>query len=204
MATEPLRRKLSLISVVSLLYLFLIYTDPLWMRYPGGLWIPILFLLIVVGFFWLTFSLCIELLGLMKNKKDRTWRQMLPALLITLILCFSFFYTIPFDVEEEVYGKVLFRACYEGTQNQATLKLREGNRFEIHWTGVFFYDEYFVGRYSQSLDTLFLNYQGDKPARFGEIVYMESQSKLLRTIRQHGDSSANDVSFYYGYCQGLN
>lgn len=197
-------KKLALIGLVSVTLLILIYISPLWIRFPGGLWIPLIFLLVVAGFIWLLVKLIKEIIGLIKNRRTFKWSHLLPTILIVGVLCFTFFNTLSFGIEDRVYGKVTFRACYEGTQNQATFKLREGNRFEIHWTGVFFYDEYFTGTYRQIGDTLILDYHTDNPTRFGDRIFMDNQKELLTTIRQEKDSLKSVVPFYYGYCKGLN
>lgn len=197
-------KKLVSIVIVSVVLLLLIYTDPIWTRHPGGLWIPLIFLSIVAGFFWIIIKLIKEVIRLIKNRKIFVWNDLLPTIVICGFLFFNFFNPLPFNVEETIYGKVIFRACYEGTQNQATFKLREGNNFELHWTGVFFYDKYFAGKYKQVGDTLFLDYHTDQPGRFGDQIYMDKASQLLTTIRTGDDSLHNAVSFYYGYCKGLN
>ena len=197
-------KKLVVIGLVSLTLLTLIYTDPIWTRYPGGLWTPLIFLIIVGGLLWLLIKLIKEIIGLIKNRKTFKANHLLPTILILAILCFTFFNTLSFDIEDSLYGKVVFRACYEGTQNQATFKLRNENRFEIHWTGAFFYDEYFTGTYMQVGDTLILDYHSDKPIRFGDRILMDNESELLITIRTDNDSLKNVVPFYYGYCKGLN
>lgn len=197
-------KKLVSIGLISVILLLLIYTDPLWTRYPGGLWIPVIFLTIVVGFLWLIIKLVREIIGLIKNRKSFKQNHLLPTILIVGVLCFTFFNTLSFDIDERFYGKVVFRACYEGTQNQATFKLREGNKFEIHWTGVFFYDEYFTGTYLQIGDTLILDYQTERPVRFGDRIFMDNTNEILTTIRQENDGLKNVVPFYYGYCKGLN
>ena len=130
--------------------------------------------------------------------------HLLPVTLIVGILCFIFFNTFSFDIEDKIYGKVVFRACYEGTQNQATFKLREGNKFELHWTGVFFADNYYTGTYKQVGDTLFLHYHSDRPSRFGDKIVMDDKSELLTTVRHENDNLNYVVKFYYGYCKGLN
>jgi hypothetical protein len=192
------------IGLVSVTLLFIIYTNDLWTRYPGGFWIPLIFLLIVAGFIWLVIKLVKEIIGLIKNRKTYKWNHLLPTILIVGVLCFTCLNTFSLDIEDKVYGKVVFIACYEGTQNQATFKLREGNRFEIHWTGVFFYDEYFTGTYRQTGDFLILDYYTDRPIRFGDRIFMDKQNELLTTIGQNKDSLKNVVLFYYGYCKGLN
>jgi hypothetical protein len=197
-------KKLVSIGLVSVTLLILIYTDPIWTRNPGGLWIPLIGLLIVAGFLWLMIKLIREIIGLIKNRKTFKKNHLLPTILIAAVLCFSFFNTFSLDIEDKIYGKVVFRACYEGTQNQATFKLREGNRFELHWTGVFFADNYYTGTYKQIGDTLFLDYFSDRPTRFGDKIFKDNKNELLTTIRHENDSLEYVVPFYYGYCKGLN
>ena len=121
------------------------------------------------------------------------------------MLCFTFFNRSSFDIEDKIYGKVVFRACHEGALNHAIFELREGNRFEIHSTGLFFAD-YFAGTYKQIADTLLLDYHSDIPIRFGDRIFMDNQKELLRIIRQENDSLKKVVPFYfyYGDCKGLN
>jgi len=197
-------KKLVSIGLVSVTLLILIYTDPIWTRNLGGPWIPLIGLLIVAGFLWLVIKLIREIIGLIKNRKTLKKNHLFPTILIVAVLCFTFFNTFSFDIEDKIYGKVVFRACYEGTQNQATFKLRDGNRFEIHWTGVFFADNYYTGTYKQIGDTLFLDYFSDRPTRFGDKIFMDNKNELLTTIRQENDSLEYVVPFYYGYCKGLN
>ena len=199
-----MRNKLISIGLVSVTLLILIYTDPLWTRYPGGLWIPLIFILILAGFIWLIVKLIKEIILLIKDRKSFKWNQLSPTTLIVAVLCFTFFNTFSFDIDEKVYGKVIFRACYEGTQNQATFKLRDKNRFEIHATGVFFYDEYFTGQYTQHGDTLDLRYDGVVHGAVGERVFMNNLDSVLEVIKLNVDSTRRPLTFYYGYCKGLN
>jgi hypothetical protein len=191
-------------GLISVILLILIYTDPLWTRYPGGLWIPLIFLLIVAGFFWLIIKLVEEVIGLIKNRKAFKMGHLLQTILIVGILCFSFFNTFSFDIEDKIYGKVVFRACYEGTQNHTTFKLREGNRFEVHATGVFFYDEYFTGQYIQRGDTVDLEYNGRVNKAIGEKVFLNNRDEVLEPTHNNLDSTRRPLKFYYGYCKGLN
>ncbi|MBC34644.1 MAG: hypothetical protein CL663_01175 [Bacteroidetes bacterium] len=137
----------------------------------------------------------------MKRKKLNIIALSIALLSITLV----YFGVIP-TREKTVPDsrKVVFRACYEGTQNQATFKLFENNEFELHWSGAFFYRELFTGTYKEKSDTLFLNYETAKAIRFGEKILMDSVNEQLITIRHDGDSLVNVVAFYYGFCKGLN
>jgi hypothetical protein len=197
-------KKLVSIGLVSVILLILIYTDAIWARYPGGLWIPLIGLLIVAGFLWLLIKIIREIIALIKNRDNFKTSHLVPVIIILGVFCFTFFNPLSFVIEDKIYGKVIFRACFEGTQNQATFKLREGDRFEIHWTGVFFADNYYTGTYNQVGDTLFLDYKSDRPRRFGDKILMDDKNELLTTIRHDNDSLDYVVKFYYGYCKGLN
>ncbi len=192
------------IGLVSIVLILLIYTDPIWTRTPGGWWNVLIFLLIVALFFWLIIKLVKEVIALIKRIKEFTWTHLLPTILILLVFCFIFFNTISFDIEDRIYGKVIFQACYEGTQNQSTFKLRENNRFEIHATGIFFYDKYITGHYTQHGDTLDLAYDGDHYRNIGNKLLMNNKDQVVEPIMEKPDSSSRQLTFYYGYCQGLN
>lgn len=193
--------KISLI--ISILFVGLIRLKPIWERNPGGLWNVLFYLVIAILFFWLIVKIIKEIIRLVKQRGNLTFRLLIPILIMTLLLLDGMFNPLKIDLNR-TYGNVIFRACYEGTQNQATFKLLDDNKFEIHWTGVFFYDEYFIGNYNKSGDTLNLDYSWRKPIRFGEQILMNNEKKILQTIRSENDNLRNVVPFYYGYCKGLN
>ena len=115
-------------------------------------------------------------------------------------------YTIfsPYRLNSEcLESKIVLRACFEGTQNQATLKFREDKTFEINWTGAFFADSWYIGTYKQTSDTFYLYYTTEKPYRFGDTVLNNGQS-LITLNKNKIDSSQYFVAFYLGYCKGLN
>jgi len=98
-----------------------------------------------------------------------------------------------------VYGQEIFRACYEGTLNQATFRLRDSGKFDIHWTGVFFSDDLYTGDYIQTGDTILLGFDTEIPRNLddtlvvkGEYIYRLQADSLVLT------------NFYLGYCKGLN
>lgn len=196
-------RNLKISLIISILFVGLIRFIPIWERNPGGFWNLLFYLAIVVLFFWLIVKIIKETVRLIKQRKTMTFRLFIPIMIMTLMLLDGMFNPLKIDLNK-IYGNVVFRACYEGTQNQATFKLLEKNKFEIHWTGVFFYDEYFVGTYEKRGDTLYLDYRGKKPVRFGERVLMNNDKEILETLRRDDDSLRNVVPFYYGFCKGLN
>lgn len=196
-------RNLKISLIISILFVGLILFIPIWERNPGGFWNLLFYLAIVVLFFWLIVKIIKEIVRLIKQRKTLTFRLFIPIMIMTLMLLDGMFNPLKIDLNK-IYGNVVFRACYEGTQNQATFKLLEKNKFEFHWTGVFFYDEYFVGTYEKRGDTLYLDYRGKKPVRFGERVLMNNDKEILETLRRDDDSLRNVVPFYYGFCKGLN
>lgn len=197
--TKPL--KISII--VSIAFVGLLRLRPIWERNPGGLWNVLFFLTIAILFVWISIKIVIEIVRIIKNRRSLKLISFMPIGILLIALLDGLYNPLRINLEN-VYGAVTFRACYEGTQNQSTFKLREPDKFEIHWTGVFFYDEFFKGTYSKSGDTLFLNYDGKKPSRFGDKILMDSENESLQTIRSEGDSLEYVVPFYYGYCKGLN
>jgi hypothetical protein len=196
-------RNLKISLIISILFVGLIRFIPIWERNPGGFWNLLFYLAIAVLFFWLIVKIIKEIVRLIKQRKNLTFRLFIPILIMTLMLLDGMFNPLKIDLNR-LYGNVVFRACFEGTQNQATFKLLENNKFEIHWTGVFFYDEYFVGTYEKHGDTLFLDYHGKRPIRFGDKILMNNEKEILETIRFENDSLKNVVPFYYGFCKGLN
>jgi hypothetical protein len=196
-------RNLKISLIISILFIGLIRLKPFWERNPGGFWNFLFYLAIAILFFWLIIKIIKEIFRLIKQRKNLTFRLFIPILIMTLLFLDGIFNPLKIDLNR-LYGNVIFRACFEGTQNQATFKLLDNDRFEIHWTGVFFYDEYFVGTYEKNGDTLYLDYRWKKPIRFGEKILMNNEKEILQTIRSENDSLRNVVPFYYGYCKGLN
>lgn len=191
-------RNLKISLIISVLFVGLIRFRPIWERNPGGFWNMLFFLGIAIIFFWLIVKIIIEISRLIKQRKNLTFKQFVPFLIMTVLLLDGMFNPLKIDLDK-VYGHVDFRACYEGTQNQATLKLRESGKFDIHWTGVFFYDEFFTGKYVKNGDTILLDFKTEKPRNFsdtlvvnGDYIYSLKADSLIST------------HFYLGYCKGLN
>src|SRR4029078_842733 len=126
----------------------------------------------------------------------------LPTIIVALTLTYTLLSPLRLD-SEALESKVVLRACFEGTQNQAYILFRESNIFEINWTGAFLYDEWFYGTYKQKEDTFFLNYETEKPYRFGDTLINNGES-LITINKFKMDSNQYFVPFYLGYCKGLN
>jgi hypothetical protein len=157
--------------------------------------IPIAFIVIVVYFIK-------GLMTIFRNRKHLGFPIFLPTLISFTTLACTLFSPWRLD-SDKLESPVVIRACFEGTQNQAYIKMRKDKSFEINWTGVFFYDEWFFGTYSQKSDTIFLKYKTDKPYRFGDTI-LNNGSSLIPLNKFKKDSSQYFVPFYLGYCKGLN
>ena len=156
--------------------------------------VPILFLLIVI------YSLK-ESVSLLQHRQIFRIINFTPITFYLLTLAYLFFSPHQFS-SEQLESPVVMRACFEGTQNQATLKFRENRTFELHWTGIFFANTWYSGNYIQKGDTLVLNYGNEKPIRFGHLIIIKDGE--LQTVKTATDSLQNVVHFYLGYCKHLN
>jgi hypothetical protein len=180
----------------SLVFILLILSNPIWTRYPGGLWILLISLLVIFILIWLLIKFIKEIFGLIKNRKTLKPHNFLPILIIISVGVMTSF--IP-DTEDFLFGKVTFRACYSGT-GSLSIKLRGKNRFEIHSTGIFFYDKYFIGQYSITGDTLNLNYNGEPHPIIGQKLYMNNIDQFLIPLKPP-DRNSKALIFNYGYCK---
>ncbi len=162
----------------------------------------ILTLLIPMLFIAMTVYFIKGIICIFRNRKKLTFQIFIPLTICTITLAYTLLSPYRLD-SENLESNVIFRACYEGTQNQATLKFREDKTFELHWTGVFFSNSWYIGTYQQNADTLYLHYSTEKPFRFGDTIVIKDD--LLITVnKQKIDSSQYFVPFYLGYCKGLN
>jgi hypothetical protein len=158
--------------------------------------------LIPVSFVYIVFYLVKGLIQIFRNIKQLSINICLPLFITILTLIYLFF--SPYRLNsEKLSSKVRYRACFEGTQNQAYILFRENQSFEINWTGVFFANAWYYGTYLQKADTFYLDYETEKPYRFGDTIVNTGQN--LITINKHRiDSNQYFVPFYLGYCKGLN
>lgn len=119
-----------------------------------------------------------------------------------VIIAYTLFSPYRLD-SENLESKVELRACYEGTQNQATLKLRADKSFELNCTGVFFADDWYLGYWVRKGDRIFLKYKNDECKVLGTMLlikdgYLHQIAPALNKLK--------DVRplFYLGYCKHEN
>lgn len=198
-----LNKSLKYSILLTFAFILIIRLRPIWERYTTKILMIFLFLTIIILFFLIMIKLIIELIKILSNLKNLNFISILPFGILLIGLLDGIFNPLRIDLDK-IYGDVTFRACYEGTQNQATFILRSKNKFEIHWTGAFFYSEYFYGTYNIISDTLFLQNESDNNIPVGEKLFMDNKNKILRPIQIDSDNLKNRYIFYYGYCKGLN
>ena len=191
-------KTLKISIIISILFIGLIRFRPIWERNPGGFWNVLFFLGIAVLFFWILTKIVIEIIRIIKKRKGLSFKVFIRILVLIIGISDGMFNPFKIDLDS-VYGKTIFQACYEGTQNQATFKLRESGKFDIHWTGVFFSDDFFTGNCSRNGDTLILNFNTEIPRNLDDtLIIKEEYIYRLKT------DTLISTHFYLGYCKGLN
>lgn len=96
-------------------------------------------------------------------------------------------------------ANIEINACFEGTQNQATLNFRVDNTFDLLWAGFLFCDLY-EGTYKRNNDTLFLIYSTKKPERIGS-KFIVNEKELIALDKK---DNLTNLKFIKGKCLGLN
>lgn len=180
------------------MFLGLTVLEPIWIRKIGGFWNILIYLTLVVLFFWLIIKIIKEIILIIKQRRALNFKLFLPLIIMTI----SFYLTFsnPFRAMlEENSVNVVFRACYEGTQNQSTFQLMDNGKFEIYSTGVFFSDNYFNGTYLRNGDTIFLKFESEKPRLISDTIVI--QNEYLFALKK---DTLIPTRYYLGFCKGLN
>lgn len=114
--------------------------------------IPITFVTIVI----------FEIKGIIKiirYRQNLSFKFCLPTIVCSITLLYNLLCPYRLD-SEKLESEVEFRACYEGTQNQAYILFRKDKTFELNWTGVFGYNEWWTGKWNKAGNILTLKYDG--------------------------------------------
>ena len=191
-------KTLKISIVLSIVFIGLIRFRPIWERNPGGFWNVLFFLGIAILFFWILAKIVIEIIRIIKVRSELSFKVFIPILVLVIGIADGMYNPFKIDLDS-IYGKTVFRACYEGTQNQATFKLKDSGKFEIHSTGAFFSDNFYTGKYSMNGDTILMDYDAEIPRIFGDTLIIKGQN----LYRLKSDTLIT-THFYLGYCKGLN
>jgi hypothetical protein len=191
-------KKLVISFVQSVLFFCFLIFEPIWNRHIGGPWNFFVNLITFVLGIWIFGKVIIEIVRIIKNL--RTFRLINYFPVIVLISAIVLSFIIPFNRLFVFYeSPIVFRACYEGTQNTSTLILKENMEFEIHSTGVFFSDNYYFGTYRKTGDTILLYFKKEKPRLIGDTMIIKDN--YLYKIEKDTIVSTH---YYVGNCKGEN
>ena len=202
MTNNFIRKRTIIITTVCVVYLLLTIFYHHIDKHTTGIIFIILTLLIPAAFITIVVYFIKGLFQSYHERKNLSFKLLLPTLSCLLTLVYTIFSPYRLD-SESLESKIILRACFEGTQNQATIKFRKNKTFEINWTGVFLADSWYIGTYKQIADTFYLHYTTEKPYRFGDSI-LNNGEDLITLNKIKIDSSQYFVPFYLGYCKGLN
>ncbi|MDB5258722.1 MAG: hypothetical protein JWM14_3417 [Chitinophagaceae bacterium] len=171
-------------------------------KYITGVFFIVLTLLIPATFIAIIAYTVSGLIKIFRNRKHLTFMLCLPTIITLTTLTYTIF--SPYRLNSErLESAIEIRACFEGTQNGATVKFRQDKSFELHWTGVFGYDEWWTGQWSKKGDTLFLKYDSEMVKQLGDTVLIANG--YLNPIGHSVDTTKYPRPlFYLGYCRHEN
>jgi len=139
---------------------------------------------------------------IIRNQKNLSLKFCLPTIVCSITILYTLFSPYKLD-SEKLESDVEFRACYEGTQNQAYILFRKDKTFELHWTGVFGYNEWRTGKWQRAGNVLTLKYDGNKVEQLGEVILISKG--YLNPIGKSIDKKKYPYPmFYLGYCKHEN
>lgn len=142
------------------------------------------------------------LMQIYQHRQSLTLNIAIPTIVCVLTLLYFFYSPYRLD-SENLESPIELRACYEGIQNQATLKFREDKTFELHWTGAFFANSWWTGKWLKNGDTITFNYDKEIVKPLGEKVLIDNG--YLRPIGNSVDTlKFFRRMFYLGYCRHEN
>lgn len=157
-------------------------------------------LLTITAFLALCYFAVDGLVQIIIHRHSLSLMLCLPPIITFIIIFF------PWSFDSESFEeKVEMRACYEGTQNQSTIKFRVDSSFEIHSTGIFFTSTWEEGRWQKSGDTIFMVFNGGKSRLLGDTMIIRGEYLYPVADLKYYDSLKNYRRHYYlGYCRGEN
>lgn len=196
-----MKRKIyiSLILVFLVNFLTLFY-EVLKKESSDFLWSPIIDFTILTVILILLFDAWKQIGNFFSSTEIKFYIRILPVFIYLIGILNLFYQPLNFNIDEIVYGKIIFRACYEGTQTTKVLFLRSNNDFDIEYTG-FFSHNYLSGTYKIDNDTLLLNFDKGNQG-FSSKFIMNDKNRILKPLPQNNRKQYFD--FYYGYCKRLN
>lgn len=191
----------------------LLRTECLWYQSGGVVWIAYDVALLVLGVWTVGLLLESTVRGI-RAARAHGAHVFIAPIVCTIVLADAVFNPLGVRLDcERFRSPVVARACYEGTMNQATLKLRENGRFEIRASSIVWADVR-RGIWRRTADTLRLTY--DRPVdgtKREEVFWITAGSyadPLLATVDTLWVTSTYrsrlgvTMEWYEGECQGTN
>jgi hypothetical protein len=195
-------RSLILTTIFCGVYLLLTIFYPHIDKYLTGVLFIVLAFLIPIAFITIVVYEIKGVIKIISNRKNLTLKFCLPTIICSLTLLYTIFSPYRLD-SEHLESKVEFRACYEGTQNQAYILFRKDKTFELHWTGVFGYNEWWTGKWDKKGNVLTLKYDNKKAEQLGAKILIANN--YLNPIGNSVDKVKYPrPMFYIGYCRNEN
>jgi hypothetical protein len=171
-------------------------------KYLTGVLFIVLSLLIPIAFITIVMYEIRGVIKMIRNRKNLTLKLCLPIIICSLTLLYTVFCPYRLD-SENLESQVEFRACYEGTQNQAYILFRKDKTFELNWTGVFGYNEWWTGKWDKKGNVLTLKYDNKKAEQLGDTILVANN--YLNPIGNSVDKKKySRPMFYIGYCRNEN
>ena len=158
-------------------------------------------LIIVCLFLWMAVVAVVSLVRFVLSRFTNKEHLALFALCVATI---SFTVFAPFPFSTSVFqSKVVERACYEGTQSKTYILFRGNGRFEINATGAFGMNEWWLGRWRRTGDTIELDFNKEVYSPTGTKVVI-ADSLLVPWSHRNDTSFEKSALFSVGYCKGEN
>lgn len=171
-------------------------------KYLNGAVYVILTLLIPICFITICIYAFRGVINSIRHRNNLSIGSFISTIVCVLTLCYSLLSPYRFD-SESLESNIEFQACYEGTQNQATIKFRKDKSFELHSTGAFFANTWYIGQWDKKGDIIYLKYDNKKSERLGDVLlikdgYLHNIGESAKVVK------VNIPLFYLGYCKHEN
>lgn len=200
--TRKVKRSIIWTTIICFVYLLLtIFYHHINKNLSGVLYI-ILTLLIPITFVTIIFYGIKGIIRIVRNQQNFNFKNCLPIVICLVTILYTFLSPYRLD-SENLESKIEFRACYEGTQNQAYILFRKDKTFELNWTGVFGYNEWWTGKWEKKGNVLLLKYDDKNVKQLGDKIliangYLNPIGKSVDKIKYPRPM------FYLGYCKHEN
>jgi hypothetical protein len=171
-------------------------------KYLSGVIYMLLAVLIPITFITICLFEIKGIIKIIRNLKNLNLKFCLPTIICSITLLYTIFSPYRID-SENLESEVEYRACYEGTQNQAYILFRKDKTFELNWTGVFGFNEWWTGKWEKKENILTLKYNDKMAEQLGDTILIEN-GYLNPIGKSFNKKKYPNSMFYLGYCKNKN